>query len=75
MKRRNILLAGIGVVIIIIVAGVLYASHFASTVTQTQSHVAPGAITVTKTPVASTGLQTFQIVPAQTTASYYYSPS
>src|SRR5204862_1464311 len=70
MKRRNILLAVIGIVIIMIVAGVLYTSHFASAVTQTQTHVAPGAVTVTETPVPSTGLQTFQIVPAQTTASY-----
>jgi polyisoprenoid-binding protein YceI len=70
MKRRNILLAIFGGVIIIIVAGVLYTSHFASAINQTQSHVAPGAVTVTETPVLSTGLQTFQIVPAQTMASY-----
>jgi polyisoprenoid-binding protein YceI len=70
MKRRNILLAVVGAVIIIIVAGVLYTSRFASAVTQTQTHVAPGAVTVTETPVSSTGLQTFKIVPAQTTASY-----
>jgi len=70
MKKRNILLAGIGAIIIIIVAGVLYTSHFASVVTQTQTHVAPGAVTATGTPIPSTGLQTFQIVPAQTTASY-----
>src|SRR5947209_2295266 len=70
MKRSNILLAVIGAVIIIIIAGVLYTSHFASAVNQTQSHVAPGAVTATETPVPSTGLQTFQIVPAQTTASY-----
>ena len=70
MKRRNILIAVIGAVIIVIVAGVLYTSHFASAVNQTQTHVAPGAVTVTETPVPSTGLQTFQIVPAQTTASY-----
>jgi polyisoprenoid-binding protein YceI len=70
MRRRNILLAVIGAVIIIVVAGVLYTLHFASAVNQSQSHVAPGAITDTGTPVLSTGLQTFQIVPAQTTASY-----
>ena len=70
MKRRNILFAGIGAVIIIIVAGVFYTSHFANAVNQTQTHVAPGAVTVTETPVPSTGLQTFQIVPDQTTASY-----
>jgi polyisoprenoid-binding protein YceI len=68
MKRRNILLAGAGVVLAFIVAGMLYTSHFASTVDQ--SHIAPGVATATGTPVPSTGLQTFQIVPAQTTASY-----
>ncbi len=70
MKGRNILLSAISALIIIIVAGILYTSHFASAVDQSQSHVAPGAVTVTETPVSSTGLQTFQIVPAQTTASY-----
>ena len=70
MKRRNILLAATGVVLVIIVAGMLYTSHFASAIDQSQSHIAPGAVTATETPIASTGLQTFQIVPAQTTASY-----
>jgi polyisoprenoid-binding protein YceI len=70
MKRRNILLAGAGVVLAFIVAGMLYTSHFASTVNQSQTHIAPGVATATDTPVPSTGLQTFQIVPAQTTASY-----
>ena len=70
MNKRNILLAGVGVILVIIVAGVLYTSHFASAVTQTQSHTAPGAVTATGTPIPTTGLQTFQIVPAQTTASY-----
>src|SRR5437588_6660449 len=68
MKQRYFWLAGTGLVLIIIIAGMLYSTHFASTVTQT--HIAPGAVTVTETPVPSTGLQTFQIVPAQTTASY-----
>src|SRR6266852_5622602 len=70
MKKRNILLAGTGVVIFFIVAGMLYTSHFASAVTQTQSHTAPGAVTATGTPIPTTGLKTFQIVPSQTTASY-----
>src|SRR6266700_8320474 len=70
MKKRNILLAATGAVIAIIVAGMLYPSHFASAITQTQSHIAPGAVTATGTPIPSTGLQTFKIVPAQTTASY-----
>jgi len=70
MKKRNILISVIGAVIIVIVAGVLYTSHFANAINQTQTHVAPGAVTVTETPVPTTGMQTFQIVPAQTTASY-----
>lgn len=70
MKKRNFFLAGIVAILIIIIAGVLYTSHFASTINQAQSHVAPGAAKVTGTPVPSTGLQTFQLVPAQTTASY-----
>lgn len=72
MKKRYIVLAGIGLVLVIIVAGVLYTTRFASAVNQTQTHVAPGAITVTATgtPIPSTDLRTFQIVPAQTTASY-----
>ena len=70
MKKRYILLAGIGLVIVIIVAGMLYTARFASAVNQTQTHTAPGAVTATGTPIPSAGLQTFQIVPAQTTASY-----
>src|SRR6266516_2301550 len=70
MKKRNILLAGTGIVLVFIVAGMLYTSHFASAVNQTQSHTASGAITATASPIPSTGLRIFQIVPAQTTASY-----
>jgi hypothetical protein len=70
MTRRNILLAGVGVVLAFVVAGMMYTSHFASIINQTQTHTAPGVATATGTPVPSTGLQTFQIVPAQTTASY-----
>lgn len=68
MKKRNVLLAGTGLVLVIIVAGILYTAHFASAVNQV--HTAPGVATATGTPIPSTGLQTFQIVPAQTTASY-----
>jgi polyisoprenoid-binding protein YceI len=70
MNKRNILLVGVGVVLAFIVAGMIYTAHFASTVNQSQSHTAPGAATATGTPIPSTGLQTFQIVSAQTTASY-----
>jgi hypothetical protein len=74
MKKGYTWLAGTGVILVIIVAGMMYTAHFASTVNQSQSHTAPGAVTATGTPIPSTGLRTFQIVPAQTTASYYYSP-
>lgn len=72
MKKRFVWLAasGLALVLIIIAAGVAYTAHFASAVNQSQTHVAAGAITVTETPIPSTGLQTFKIVPAQTTASY-----
>jgi len=68
MKKRYIWLAGTSIVLVIIVAGILYTAHFASAVNQ--PHTASGAATATGTPIPSTGLQTFQIVPAQTTASY-----
>jgi polyisoprenoid-binding protein YceI len=69
MKKRYYWLAGgTGLVLVMIVAGMLYAAHFASSVNQ--PHTAPGAATATDTPIPSTGLRTFQIVPAQTTASY-----
>lgn len=69
MKKRYIWLSGgVGLIVVVIVAGMLYTSHFASTVNQ--PHTAAGAITVTTTPIPSTGLETFQIVSAQTTASY-----
>src|SRR5258708_28679382 len=68
MKKRNIWLAGTGLVLVIVVAGLLYTSHFASAVSQT--HTAPEAVTATGTPIPSTGLSPFQIVPAQPTASY-----
>ncbi|HEY5002015.1 MAG TPA: hypothetical protein VII61_02605, partial [Ktedonobacteraceae bacterium] len=82
MKKRYIWLTAIAVVIVLIVVGTfVYASRFANTVSQT--HTAAGAIivsptatgdaatgTATGTSSASASLQTFQIVPAQTTAAY-----
>ena len=70
MKKRYFWLAGTGLVLVIIVAGMMmYMARFASAVSQT--HTAPGAAPVTTTtPIPSSGLRTFQIVPAQTTASY-----
>lgn len=68
MKKLHFWLAGTGLIVVILIAGMIYTSRFASTVNQ--PHTAPGAITVTGTSIPSTGLQTFQIVPAQSTASY-----
>ena len=83
MNRRAILVIGASVVGIVIIAGIVYATYFASTVNQTQTHKAAGAIVVTptatalpatgtptSTATATTAMHTFQIVPAQTTASY-----
>ncbi len=75
MKRQYIWLTGAIIILIALIAGVLYTMHFSSTVTQT--HTAPGAISATSIPSSGTGtpgsaasLEAFQIVPAQTTASY-----
>ena len=70
MKKRSIWLAATGLVLVmIVIAGMMiYTAHFASAVTQ--PHTASGAVTATSTPIPSTGLRTFQIVSAQTTASY-----
>ena len=71
MKKRYFWSTGAGLVIIVIVAGIFYSMHFASAVSQTQTHVAPGAVpTSSSSPAPVTGASTFQIVPAQTTASY-----
>src|ERR1700738_3394715 len=70
MKLRHFLLAGTDIVIVIIIAGMIYTAHFAGVVNSTQAHTAPGAATATGTPIPSTGLTTYQIMPAQTTASY-----
>lgn len=70
MKKFSRWIIGIAaILVIIIIAGFIYSVHFASAVNT--PHRAPGAIaTTSSSPVPSTGLSTFQIVPAQTTASY-----
>ncbi|GAC1461061.1 MAG: hypothetical protein PVSMB2_22490 [Ktedonobacteraceae bacterium] len=77
MRKRYIWLTGASIVFVILVAGILYTTRFASAVNQ--RHTASGAVTVTATDIplpatgtstSTTGLQTFQIVPGQTTASY-----
>lgn len=60
MKKRYIWLVGTGLALVIIVAGMLYTAHFASAVNQSQTHIAPGAVTATGTPIPASGLQTFQ---------------
>jgi polyisoprenoid-binding protein YceI len=77
MKKRPLwMIGGVIVIVLLIVAvgGIVYAQRFASSVTVSQQHKAAGAIQVTPTPIATTtaqsALQTFKIVPAQTTASY-----
>ncbi len=84
MNKRTIWLTGASIAIIVLIAGIFYTSHFASAVNQ--PHTASGAIATTATappsttsvaPTPTTGtststadLHTFQIIPAQTTASY-----
>jgi polyisoprenoid-binding protein YceI len=75
MKKRFIWIAVtcIGLLLILVFAGIAYASHFASNVATSQQHKASGALVVTETPIPTTAsgkLQTFQIVSAQSTASY-----
>lgn len=70
MKKMYRWITGFAVIVVIaIIAGFIYSAHFASAVNP--PHKAPGAIaTSSSSPIPSTGLSTFQIVPAQTTASY-----
>jgi len=67
-------ISGIILVIVIVgVFGIIYTQHFANAVSSSQQHKASGAIQITPTPISTTvagSLQTYQIVPAQTTASY-----
>jgi|SRR5579884_268857 polyisoprenoid-binding protein YceI len=70
MKNLYRWITGIGIVLVIaIIAGIIYTVHFASAVNP--PHKAPGAIaTSSSSPTSIAGLRTFQIVPAETTASY-----
>ena len=75
MKRRYLWFmgAGLGLVLVIVVAGMLYSAYFANSIAKSQAHTASGAISVTVTPIPTSSgqtLQTFKLVPAQTTASY-----
>ncbi len=64
MKIRNFILGAVGLVIILVIAGYFYTSHFADTVSQSEAHVAAGTATPTGTPIPSTGLTTYNIVPS-----------
>jgi len=76
MKKRSLWMIGSIIVIaliIVAVVGIVSTQRFASGVSASQQHTATGAIQVTQTPIATTAnsaLQTFKIVPDQTTASY-----
>lgn len=76
MKKRSIWMTIIGIVLVVVivaVVGIIYTQHYANAVASNQQHKASGAIQVTPTPISTTAagsLQTYQIVPAQTTASY-----
>ena len=61
MKTRTIWLTLASIVlvlIVIVVAGMAYAAHFASTVSTSESHKAPGALVVTPTPISTTASST-----------------
>jgi polyisoprenoid-binding protein YceI len=70
MKKRYIWLAASAAILVIIAAAFTYTAHFASTVSQAQTHSAPGIATASSSPVPTSGTSTFSIVPARTTASY-----
>jgi polyisoprenoid-binding protein YceI len=71
LKRYARWLIGATVVVVLLVAAFVgYSFYFASKVAQTEAHTRVGAATACGTTIPTTGLRTFQIVPAQTTASY-----
>ena len=76
MKKRTIwitITSILAVILILAVAGMVYAARYASNIAASQQHTAAGAFKVTETPISTntaSTLQTFQILSAQTTASY-----
>jgi polyisoprenoid-binding protein YceI len=74
MRRYRWLIATGVALVVVIIAGVvgfeLYAANYARTVIQAQAHTPVGTATPCGTPVSTTGLRIFQIVPDQTTVSY-----
>ena len=73
MKKRSLIIGSVLVIIIVVVAVIVYTQNYANSINASQQHKATGAIQVTPTPISTTAsgsLQTYKIVPAQTTASY-----
>lgn len=76
MKKRTtwITISSIlAVVLILAVAGIVYAAHYAGTVAASENHTATGVLHATETPIptsTSAQMQSFTIVSAQSTASY-----
>jgi polyisoprenoid-binding protein YceI len=72
--RRSRWFICIGIALVVVVGGAVgfevYAANYAKTIQLSQAHTAEGTATPCGTPVPTTGLRTFQIVPAQTTVSY-----
>src|SRR5690242_18513866 len=66
--RRYYWIIGIGIGLVVLVAAMSYVLNFARSVNP--PHTAAGVAADCGTPIPSTGLRSFQIVPAQTTASY-----
>lgn len=66
--KRYYWIIGIGIGLVVLIAAMSYVLYFARTVNP--PHTAAGVAADCGTPVPSTGLRSFQIVPAQTTASY-----
>jgi len=72
--RRSRWFIGIGIALVVVVGGAVgfevYAANYAKTIQQSQAHTAEGTAIPCGTPVPTTSLRIFQIVPAQTTVSY-----
>jgi len=69
MRSRRVVLIVLAIVVVVVVVGGVYTVFFASKPSPTTSK-APGPAAACPTPAATTGMRSFNIVPAQTTASY-----
>jgi polyisoprenoid-binding protein YceI len=68
VSRRTLIIIVAVALLVIIAAGVSYATYFASRINP--SHTPQGVAKACGTPIPTDGLRTFRIVPGQTTASY-----